>query len=586
MNRDPVHHVRACIEQALALPAFDRAELEALRQRAAADHFNLVALGEFKRGKSTVLNALLGAEVLPMGVVPVTAIATIVTHGDAPAARVVFQDGETREIAFPQLADYVTEKGNPANKRGVAEVHIHWPSPWLAHGVRIIDTPGIGSVLTHNSEVTYRYLPEADAVLFLLSVDQPAGQAETEFLAQVRQYAGRIFFVLNKKDLVTPQELEESVTFTSQVMARALEREVRLYPVSARGALQAGQAGDAAAFEASGFPTLVRALETFLETGKGQALARALAKRLLRLVQQARIQTELEASSLRTPLDELREKIALFEQKQAEIRQEQRDFDVLLRAAFKHLADDLVTADLDRYRETLPPRLIEALDQAAAEMPAAPLGRLARTLERAARDSVRDAWDRFRRQEDQRMAEQVRHACQRFANRIDAITDELYRFSSELFAIDFHAIRADTQWTAGGEFYYKFWDEPTALKTLTTVLPRLLPRGLGRPLVLRQARRYVLELAATQAGRVRYDFARRLERSRQAFHAAMTARVDATVDAIQRAVATGLERDQQDASRVKQRQRELASVVAALDALADEIQPIIRPPAEEAPSTT
>ena len=150
-------------------------ELAALCQRVESDVFNLVAVGEFKRGKSSVLNALIGMDILPVGVVPLTAIATIVSHGEQVTVEVAFDNGERRSVAPQALADYVTEKGNPHNSRGVQEVYVTCPSPWLASGVRLIDTPGIGSVYRHNSEVTYRFLPHADAVLFLLSADQPVG---------------------------------------------------------------------------------------------------------------------------------------------------------------------------------------------------------------------------------------------------------------------------------------------------------------------------------------------------------------------------------------------------------------------------
>ena len=580
METDPVTRVRACIEQASALPVFEPTELARLQERASGDRFNLVALGEFKRGKSSVLNALLGAEVLPMGVIPVTAIATIVSYDNHHAAVVVLQDGEERGISLPELADYVTEKGNPNNTKGVSEVHIRWPSPWLSGGVQIIDTPGIGSVLSHNSAVTYRFLPQADAVLFLLSVDQPAGQAETEFLARVREYAGRIFFVFNKMDLVSEEELTESVTFASRVIAKALGRPVQLFPVSARLALQAVCRSDESMFAASGFAALTRALESFLCTGKGAALARALAKRLLRLTHQARLKSELELSSLHTPLEELHRKIALFEQKRAEVEQEQHDFDVLLRAAIKRLADETVTQDVNRYKEQVSTEVLMALDAALERLSNEPLRTLTRELEATAKEAVRNGWDDFRRQEDQRIAAEVGRICQRFSARIDAITDELYRFSSELFAIDFETIRAETHWVSRTDFYYKFWDEPTALKTLTTSIPLLLPRTIGRPLIVRQAKRYGKELADTQAGRIRYDFSRRLECAMSDFRTAMMERLSATIEAIQQAVTTGLDRDQQDSSVIEQRNQAIQAMLTELNELTETLQPLAAPPAE------
>ena len=88
----------------------------------------------------------------------------------------------------------------PQNRKEVLEVVVFYPSPYLRDGDRLVDTPGVGSVYIHNTDVAYRYLPKSDAALFLLSTDQPAGKAEIEFLRDVRQYASRIFFLLNKTD--------------------------------------------------------------------------------------------------------------------------------------------------------------------------------------------------------------------------------------------------------------------------------------------------------------------------------------------------------------------------------------------------
>ncbi|MFN3398115.1 MAG: dynamin family protein, partial [Sulfurimicrobium sp.] len=235
--------LRQCLADAEGLSGIPPGELRALQARVQSSVFRLVVVGEFKRGKSSVLNALIGADILPVGVVPLTAIATLLEYGAEPAVRVVFLDGSERQVPLETLWDFVTEKGNPANEKGVSEVHIAWPSAWLKSGVRLVDTPGIGSIYRHNTDVTYRFLPKADAVLFLLSVDQPVGQAEQDFLKEVREYAGQIFFLLNKTDLLSEADLAESVAFTSRVLAEIMGGAVPVFPVSARLALEGRKSG-------------------------------------------------------------------------------------------------------------------------------------------------------------------------------------------------------------------------------------------------------------------------------------------------------------------------------------------------------
>jgi predicted GTPase len=104
--------------------------------------------------------------------------------------------------------------------------------------VRLVDTPGIGSVYRHNADVSYRFLPKADAVLFLLSADQPVSQAECELLKDVREFAGKIFFILDKADHLSEFELREAVTFAQITITEAMGHKPFIVPASARMALE------------------------------------------------------------------------------------------------------------------------------------------------------------------------------------------------------------------------------------------------------------------------------------------------------------------------------------------------------------
>ena len=109
---------------------------EELREKIETNAFNLVVVGQFKRGKTSLINALLGADILPVAVVPLTSIVTIMTYGEALRIKVFFNDGRVMEIKPESLSEYVTEKGNPKNLKDVSEVVITYPSPYLKDGVR------------------------------------------------------------------------------------------------------------------------------------------------------------------------------------------------------------------------------------------------------------------------------------------------------------------------------------------------------------------------------------------------------------------------------------------------------------------
>ncbi|MEJ2315034.1 MAG: dynamin family protein, partial [Nitrospirota bacterium] len=170
------------VQEMLALEGVRGCPCEELSGKLREGAFNLVVAGQFKRGKTSLINAVIGADILPVSVVPLTSIITVLAYGPALRVKVHFNGDRTMEIKPESLPEYVTEKGNPKNEKNVQEVVVEYPSPYLKDGVRIVDTPGVGSVYEHTTDVAYRYLPRSDAVLFLLSVDQPLSRAEFDFL--------------------------------------------------------------------------------------------------------------------------------------------------------------------------------------------------------------------------------------------------------------------------------------------------------------------------------------------------------------------------------------------------------------------
>ncbi len=537
----PSDDFRQCLADAENLECIPPAEAQTLRQRLESNVFNLLVMGEFKRGKSSVINALIGDDVLPVGVVPLTAIATILEYGETPAMQILFQDGTETRAEMQALWDFATEKGNPNNQKGVSEVRVSWPSPWLKSGVRLIDTPGIGSVHQHNSAVTYGLLPRADAVLLVLSVDQPIGQVEYDFLKQVRDYAGRIFFILNKMDLLSASELAESQAFVSQIITEAMDYPVTLFPLSARLALAGREENSAEQLKQSGFKAFTEALKLFLAEDKEEALLASLARGLLRLLSQTKFSAELTLSSLTIPANELRHKIKAFENKREEMLQEEHDFSILLKAEIKHLADHTVTTEVENFMAELSGEIENRVSKHFEHVRSLPSGELDESLRRYAIEEVRSGWDRFRRDEDEKLETAFDRICARFNGKINATVDELYRFSSDLFSIPFDAVTADSAWGIQAGFYYKFWDAPGSIRLMTTSFLHALPKFLGDQLILRDARKYARELAITQAGRVRYDFAQRLDKSMQIFEKSMRKQLSMALVNIEAAVQKGLE---------------------------------------------
>ncbi len=212
---------------------------EAVRVRELSDklknqQITVSVIGQFKRGKSTLVNEILGEKLLPVGIVPVTSAVTRIQYGEKSAA-VHFENGIIRPVAFEALSEYISEQENPDNELGVSSVTLQTPSEFLKDGLTVVDTPGVGSVHKHNSDAAYAFVKESDAVIFTLSVDSPINEIEIEFLKNAKEYASKFYFVVNKIDVVSEEELSAYLNYCRKLLCRLMDVEsINMYAVSAK----------------------------------------------------------------------------------------------------------------------------------------------------------------------------------------------------------------------------------------------------------------------------------------------------------------------------------------------------------------
>ncbi len=267
----------------------------------AEDRFTLAVLGQFKRGKSSLMNAIVGRELLPTGVLPLTSAVTVLRYG--PVERLaVEREGWAlpEELPLSALAEYVTEQGNPSNVKKVKTAGVELPAPFLRRGVEFVDTPGVGSAITANTATTYGFLPECDAVLFVTSVDTPLTNTELAFLKDIEGYVDKIFFVVNKTDLIADEERSEVVRFVAETIKVQTGRgAVKVFPVSARQGLAAKTSGDETLYERSGLKALEEALASFLAEEKAATFLAAVARKALRIAADDHAEKEPATKPLR-----------------------------------------------------------------------------------------------------------------------------------------------------------------------------------------------------------------------------------------------------------------------------------------------
>ena len=199
-------------------------EARELGSRISEGRFYVACVGQFKRGKWTLINALIGQPVLPVGFIPVTAVPTVIRFGEQARARVRDRNGSWKEINVSELEQYVSEQFNPENKKEVDGVEVFVPSRLLSSGMCIVDTPGLGSVFTANTAATHAFIPHVDAALVVVGADPPLAGEELVLVEAVAKRVNDLILILNKADRTTEAEKAAAVSFTRQLLEKRLHR--------------------------------------------------------------------------------------------------------------------------------------------------------------------------------------------------------------------------------------------------------------------------------------------------------------------------------------------------------------------------
>jgi Dynamin family len=271
------------VELALqACTAYQRPDL-AVRARQALQRLHnpqvrVLVVGEFKQGKSMLVNALVDAPICPIDDDISTSVPTVVRFADRPSAALVrgapggSDPGEREErtqVPIEQLASYVSEVGNPGNRAGLKYAEAGIPRHILADGLELVDTPGLGGLGSVHGSATMAMLPSADAILLVSDGAAEYSRPELEFLRQAELICPNVACVLTKIDLYPRWQW---IAELDRRHLRSAGIDAELLPVSSMLRLHALRGRDHALNAESGFPALV----TFLRErvlGQSELLA-------------------------------------------------------------------------------------------------------------------------------------------------------------------------------------------------------------------------------------------------------------------------------------------------------------------------
>jgi len=544
------------------------------REKLAADSFYLVVLGQFKRGKSTLINSLLGEPVLPTGMIPLTSMVTLLRYGEGPGAEIWFENGDKRPIPLDDLPQFVTEKGNPGNAKGVRQAEIRFPSPLLARGLVLVDTPGVGSTYLGNTEMTYAFLPRADAAAFVFSVDPPISQAETEFLKQAGRHVAKMFFLLNKIDYVAPGERQEVLEFNRGVLNETLPGQaLHLQPLSAKWALEAKREGNESQLRESLLPEFESRLESFLMQEKGSFLVSSAVRTAREIIGGIDLSLELENKALTLPLTSLLERIRDMKELMTKVQQDRQDLEYLLKGEGDRIAGEFIlrlTAFQGAEAIEVAKRLKAWLKDNAVLNP----GVLLRSGERRLLDLISESFTRFLGGEEELLNRELQEVAARLGGRANQRVREITALAKSLF--DVRLVRLDT--SSGLTEPSKVWFKTAEpFSPTTTTLLSLLPKTLGR-LTAKRIEKSLLERVPEEmdrnSGRVRHDTLRRLDETLRPFATILFQKIEAVSEAVLSGLAKGQEKRREGQAEVEQELTSLTREREALQALRAEFKKV------------
>ena len=539
-------HARALFESCLDPKAPLLVRLSSLHERLAHQRLQVAVLGQFKRGKSTFLNALLGAPLLPSAVVPVTAIPTFIAWGEKPSIRILFDDDRAPEESSAEdavirnfLFRFIAEEANPRNALGVSKAELFYPAPILSDGTVLIDTPGVGSTLRHNTDAALRALPECDAALFVVGTDPPLTETEINYLEQVKSKASRIFLVVNKMDTVGPEERDALLKFLREVLHERslLPDETEIFQVSARDGLAAKLNGDRLGVERSGLKAIENRLFAFLATDKTQSLEQAIAIKAVDLLMQATDQIELRIQALRMPLDVLQAKTTAFTTTLRGIEEQRR------------ITSDLLAGDKRRLVENLEER-IHHLRQSARKQVAAVIDlNLINTDPSSWERSVRSQLSGALEEMFETARQQLTHQCSAEADtvlagyqaRIDELIVTIRRTAAELFAVSLRDdIDRDTFVMGQDPYWVTESVAATFIPDTSRLIGRLLPTKLRRVRLRARLVRNSEELIVRNAENLRWAIFRGFDETFRKAMGHLEERLDEAVDVTRRVIEKAL----------------------------------------------
>ncbi len=542
-------------------PGAEQLELHELGRRLHDEQLNVAVLGQFKRGKSTFVNALLGADVLPRGVLPLTSVATAVMWGDRPEVEVISRQDEVVVAGIEALARYVTQSGQ--THEDVVAVTVRFPAELLRSGVVLFDTPGAGSIFAQNTRVAEEMLPRIDVAIFVTSADAPLSAEERAQLSRVAENAELLFVVVNKIDGMSEHDVEQVVGFTRRACVESLNRDVAVYPTSALMALQARTSGGQ---DDPGMVRFERDLRSLLVGYKAAAIHRSVISKALNITSRVREVVCVELTSLALSQEEARSRLLELEGVRRQADRARRALKAVIESEVGEMVA-MVGEDLRRFRVETTRTLAAALQPSDEGLPTEP----PEEIEVAAEARLRSAVDRWRRDEEARLDLELRELAARVSRETGEQDEHAINACARILEVALSPLPEPEGLMEESSFSFTRIELPTVLESLLPDATRLLPRRFAARRQTRTLRERLPALVDMYSGRMRHDLESRIRAEGVRLVRSLDRHLFSTVDVLTDALERATHVEGSTSRFVEERRTELIDLDLRLFRLQDEL---------------
>jgi Dynamin family len=483
-------------------------EAQELAGRVSERRFYVTCVGQFKRGKSTLINALIGEPVLPTGFIPVTAVPTVVRFGERLSARIRTREALWKEILISDLKQYVSEELNPENQKGVQGAEVFVPSALLSSGMCIVDTPGLGSVFTGNTAATQAFIPHIDAALVVVGADPPLAGEELTLVEAVGKQVQELILVLNKADRTTDEERAAASAFTGELLRKRLHREVGpIFEVSAQErAENRGPERD--------WRKLIESLRCLVEDSGRQMVRAACERGLQRLSEQILAVIREQRDALRRPIEESERRINLMNQTIADAERSMRELSFLFMAEQQRISD-LFVGRHKAFGAFVMPKAKEQYEKTLRSTPRSFGPSYRRQIMRSAQEMARQQVVPWLKPEQEEAEREYRRAAVRFVEMGNDFLRKLAAAGIPELAQMPHALDANAGFRVRSTFtFMEFIELAQPASPLRWIADAFLPLVGARRLIQNDGREFLVRLIETNSTRVQSDILNRIQESR------------------------------------------------------------------------